>query len=71
MNGDTTCSRCVGNGPQRLGKEIGGIRNQRNNQDHLDHSILKIGKKTQKSLRDLMRFIDFREIPPANSVVKN
>ena len=31
------------NGLQRLWKKIGGIGNQKNNQDYLDHSIVEIG----------------------------
>ena len=29
-------------GPQRLGKEIGGVRDQRKNQDQPNHDIIKI-----------------------------
>ena len=41
-NNDTNCHRSTWNGLQRLGKKTGGIGNQRKNQDHLDHSIVKI-----------------------------
>ena len=38
-----------------LGKKTGGIVNQRKNQDHLDHIIVKICWNTQKSLGNLKK----------------
>ena len=39
----------------RAWKEHGGIRNQMKNQDHFDHSIVKISENIQKNSQDLKR----------------
>ena len=49
-DGDTNCSWCTWNGPQKLGKGTGGIRNQKENRYH--HSIVKNGKNTEESSGD-------------------
>ena len=41
----------VSNGKEKIER----IGNQRKNRDHLDHSIVKIGKNIQKSRLDLRR----------------
>ena len=42
--------------PQKsLGKKTGGIGNQRENGDHPNHSIVKIGQNTEKSPGDQKR----------------
>ena len=38
----TSCSWCTWNGPQWLGKETGRTGGQRKNQNHTDHSTVKI-----------------------------
>ena len=42
---DSNCSWWIWIRPERLGQKIGGIGNQRMNEDHLDHSIVKTIKK--------------------------
>ena len=42
-HGGINWSWCPWNGPQRFGKKTGRIRNQKNNQDHPDTNIVKIG----------------------------
>ena len=37
------CSSYVRKGPQKPGKETGGIGNQKKNRDHPDQSIVRIG----------------------------
>ena len=54
--GDTNCSWCTWNGPQRLVKETVGIGNKKKNQDHPDHSVVKIYKNIQKCPGNLKRF---------------
>ena len=36
-----------------IGKRTGRIRNQKNNRNHWNYSIIMIGQNTQKSSRDL------------------
>ena len=56
-------------------KETLGIGNQRKNQYHTDHCIVKIGQNTEKSLGDQRRLyvsqIHSSEIPPSKSGKKN
>ena len=42
-------------GDDALGTVLGGIRNQKKNQDLQNHSTFKINENTWKSLRDLKR----------------
>ena len=46
-----------------LGKETGRIGNQKNNREHINLSIVKIGKNTQKSPEDLRRFVASERLP--------
>ena len=55
--GDISCSWCTWNSSGKVRKKIGRIVNQRKNQDHPDHRIVKIGCNTQKSSGVLRRFI--------------
>ena len=41
--------------PRSLGKKTARIENQRKNQDHPDHSIIKLCQDTEKSPGDLKR----------------
>ena len=46
---DNNCNWCTWNDPQRLGKEAGGVRNQRMNQDHPNYCIVEVSWNTEKS----------------------
>ena len=52
---DTNCNWCIQNNPQRLGKGVGRVGNQRMRRDHPSY-IVKIGQNTEKSPGDLRRF---------------
>ena len=54
---EITNSCCTRNSSQGLGKETGGIGNQRKNQDYADHGIDEISSATQKSPGDLKRLV--------------
>ena len=41
--------------PKSQGKKTGGSENQRRNQDHPDHGIVKINQNTKKRSRDLRK----------------
>ena len=49
------CNWCLWNVPKKLWKDMEGIRNQRKNRDHIDHSIVKIGLNTHRIPRDSRR----------------
>ena len=53
-DGDTRCSWCTWNCPQRLGKKLKELY-QQTNRNHPDHSTVKINKDTEKSPGDLRR----------------
>ena len=55
-NGDTNCSWCSWNGPQKIREVIGTVGNRRTSQDHPNYNIVKIGQKTKKSPGDLRKF---------------
>ena len=54
-DGDANGSRSTWNGPQRLEKETDGFWNQRKNQYHSEHYIIKVGYNTQRSPGNLGR----------------
>ncbi len=56
--------------PQKIGKKTEGIGNQRKNQDHTEHSIVKIGKTTQKTPGD-PRICADTQTSPVKTGVKN
>ena len=53
--GDSSNSWCTSNSLRGLGKEIGGIGNQRKNRDHINHSTPEIESNTEKSPKELRR----------------
>ena len=54
-DGNTNCSWCTWNGPQKLGKGTGRIGNQRKNRDQQDYRFVEIGQDTEKSPGNLRR----------------
>ena len=52
---DTNCNWCAWNGPQRLRKKTVGIRNQSQNRNNPDYSIVKMGQYTENHSGDLRR----------------
>ena len=53
--GDTKCNCFAWNDTKKLCKEAGRFGNWRTTRDHLNHSIVKIGRNIQKSPGDLRR----------------
>ena len=54
-NSDTNYSWCTWNSPQGLEKQTRGTGNQSKNQDHSDHSSVKICKDILKNAGNLRR----------------
>ena len=50
----TIYNSCARNNSQKLGKGIGGLRNQKMNGDYLDHSIITTGRNTDKTPGNLI-----------------
>ena len=73
-DGDTNCSCCTWNGPQRIEEEI-RTEHQRKNQDHSNYNIVEIGQKYPEeswSLGDLnVSHSDSSGRPPTNAGEKN
>ena len=46
----------LGTIPQRLGKRVGRVRNQKSSRDHPNKSIVKIGQNTEKRPGHLRRY---------------
>ena len=44
---------CTRYSHQRIGTGIGGLGNEKTNEDHLNYSIVEIGQNTKKSPRNL------------------
>ena len=69
------CNWHAWNGPQRLGKKTGRVRNRRTNRNHIDNSFVEIGQNKQKSPENLRKLTcshpDLSEKPSANADVKN
>ena len=57
-DGDTNCSWCTWNDPQRIGKGTRRLKNQRTSGNHPDYSIIKIGQNNEMSPGDLRRFVN-------------
>ena len=54
-DGDSNCSWYARNDYPRVEKGVRIAGNQRKNQDHSNHSIIKIGQNTEKNPRNLRR----------------
>ena len=54
-DGDTNCGWCTWDNPQMIDKGAGRLGNKRTRRDHLEYSIIKIGKNIEKSPGDLIR----------------
>ena len=53
-NSDTNYNWCTWNGPQRLGKEDGRVRNQRTSRNYPNYRIVEVGPNTERSDGDLL-----------------
>ena len=56
-DGDSNSKWCPWYTHQRINKVIGGLGNKMTIGNHPNYSIVKIGQNTEKSPRDLMRFV--------------
>ena len=54
-DGDTDCSLCTRNYPQRIDKMTGRLGNKKTSEYHPDYSIIKISQNIEKSPGDLRR----------------
>ena len=63
--GDTICSWCTWNDPQRIGTGTGKLRNQSICRNHRDYTILKIGQNAENIPGDLRR-LDVTQSPVKN-----
>ena len=54
-DGDSNCTCCTWNNPERVDIEAGRDGNRRMNRNHPNFSVVKIGQNTGKSLGNLRR----------------
>ena len=70
-DGDTNCNWCAPNNPQIFVKVTGGHGNKKTSGDHLDSSVIKIGREEYWRLGEICCHLSPCEKRSANAGVKN